>query len=163
MLTFAYGANLEIRAMLRRCRHARVVGRARLDGFRLVFRRFADLTHDEDAAVLGGLYALSGADQHALDKYEEVPRLYGKMVLPVMPEHGDAAVPALVYFMQNPDDEVSTPWFDGRAVAKRKAPRLAPPTPAYFAGLLRGYRDWDLDPKPLYKAKMDAARGRTIC
>jgi gamma-glutamylcyclotransferase (GGCT)/AIG2-like uncharacterized protein YtfP len=160
MLTFAYGANLEIRAMLRRCRHARRVARARLFGFRFVFRRFADLVPEESASVAGGLYALSGADQHALDQYEEVPRLYGKMLLPVMPEHGDAPVSALVYVMQNPDGEVATPWIDGRAAVQWKAPRLAPPTPAYFASLLRGYRDWGLDPKPLYRAKIAAARGR---
>lgn len=160
MLTFAYGANLEVRAMLRRCRHAQVVGRARLPGFRFVFRRFADLLHDEEATVEGGLYALSAADEHALDKYEEVPRLYGKTVLPVLPAHSETPVPALVYFMQAPDDEVSTPWFDGRARKTVKGLRLAPPTPAYFAGLLRGYRDWGMDPKPLYTAKMDAARGR---
>lgn len=160
MLTFAYGANLELRAMLRRCRHAKPVGRARLSGYRFVFRRFADLVEEEDGVVEGGLYALSGADEHALDKYEEVPRLYGKMVLPVMPSHGDGFVPALVYFMQNPDEEVTTPPAKPRGLAKRQTPRLAPPTPAYFAGLLRGYRDWKMDPRPLYKAKMDAARGR---
>jgi gamma-glutamylcyclotransferase (GGCT)/AIG2-like uncharacterized protein YtfP len=76
-LYFAYGSNLKWTRMRQRVPSARVMGRARLPGFRITCDKHgadgsgkANLYADAAAEVWGALYALDPADWPALDACE---------------------------------------------------------------------------------------------
>ena len=140
MLYFAYGSNLWKRGMSRRCPQARAVSAARLPGYRLVFRGYADLRPDAENIVFGALWRLTPACLRALDSYENAPRLYRRSDVTVLTD--DGALTAFTYFM-NAD-----------AVRRGDA---ATPDPAYYGEIARGYNDWKLDPAPLRRARFAAA------
>jgi gamma-glutamylcyclotransferase (GGCT)/AIG2-like uncharacterized protein YtfP len=78
MLYFAYGSNLDQRQMRARCPGSRHVGRALLEGHRLVFTRWsearkggvASLLPAPDQEVWGALYDITEKDLAALDAAE---------------------------------------------------------------------------------------------
>jgi gamma-glutamylcyclotransferase (GGCT)/AIG2-like uncharacterized protein YtfP len=80
MLYFAYGSNLSMRQMLRRCPDSRAVSRAVLHGYRLVFPRgdsewkggVAGIEPDGSAHVEGAVYEVCDSDVRSLDRYEAV-------------------------------------------------------------------------------------------
>ncbi len=101
-LYFAYGSNMDVAAMGRRCPRSKPVGLARLERHRLAIMREGWLTavRAPRAAVHGILWDLALADVPALDRYEGVPKgLYAKVVQPVVAAGG--AKRALVYFGAN--------------------------------------------------------------
>jgi gamma-glutamylcyclotransferase (GGCT)/AIG2-like uncharacterized protein YtfP len=74
---FAYGSNLASRRMRERAPGARALGRARLEGFRLVADKPGrdgsaklNLVSEPAALVWGALWALREADLRALDRFE---------------------------------------------------------------------------------------------
>lgn len=136
MLYFAYGSNLNLRHVRRHAPGAKPVGVARLDGYKLVFRRFIDITPDKSGHVWGAVYDISPACERALDAYEGFPTLYRKITLDVEVSgaSGQAMAQAMAYVMNE----------DG----------VAPPEIAYFTAVVQGYRDWKLDPAPLTKARI---------
>lgn len=77
-LYFAYGSNMDEKQMLRRCPDAKLVGVARLNGWRLKFAGYsrtwgggvADLTPARGKHVDGVLYRVSDEDIERLDGYE---------------------------------------------------------------------------------------------
>jgi len=83
---FAYGSNIVVRQMAQRCPAARMVGQARLVGwrFRIMTRGFATIVPEPTAHVLGVVWALTPACEAALDRYEGVHRgLYAKHEMPI--------------------------------------------------------------------------------
>jgi Gamma-glutamyl cyclotransferase, AIG2-like len=101
-LYFAYGANMNVRAMARRCPRSKALGQARLLRHRLAVMREGWLTvaRDPRSAVHGVLWDLALADVAALDRYEGLPqRLYAKLAQPVVAELGPRQ--AIVYFGAN--------------------------------------------------------------
>jgi gamma-glutamylcyclotransferase (GGCT)/AIG2-like uncharacterized protein YtfP len=130
MLYFAYGSNLNLRAMKRRCSQAVAVGPATLPGYRLEFRGFVTIVPDAAAEVPGALYRLTPACWRALDAYEGND--YDKITVSVRAE--GAAEEAFAYVM--------------------KAGERAPPTVAYFSEIARGYGDWKLDGNVLRRARL---------
>ena len=101
-LYFAYGSNMDVEAMARRCPRSKPVGLARLERHRLAIMREGWLTavRSPRGAVHGLLWDLSLADIPALDRYEGVPKgLYAKAIQPVVAAAG--ARRALVYFGAN--------------------------------------------------------------
>lgn len=78
MIYFAYGANIDPQQMRLRCRRARAVGPARLDGWRLCFPRFsfirqsalASIEEARDDSVWGALYDIEEPDMKRLDACE---------------------------------------------------------------------------------------------
>jgi len=98
-LYFAYGTNMNRRAMAHRCPRSRALGRARLARHRLFFMACgaASVMPDPRACVHGVLWELAQSDVGALDRYEEVGRgLYRKILAPVLREPTGSAH-ALVY------------------------------------------------------------------
>jgi gamma-glutamylcyclotransferase (GGCT)/AIG2-like uncharacterized protein YtfP len=133
MLYFAYGSNLNLRAMAYRCPRAKPLTVARLDGYRLVFRRYADISPDPKGTVWGALFDLTPACLHVLDKYEdEASNLYRKITVTVT--RAEEACEAMAYIMD-------------------KGP-IAPPDVAYYGEIARGYRDWKLDEALLRRARL---------
>ncbi len=137
MLYFAYGSNLEMAGMRERCPGATALGRATLAGYRLVFRLWADVEPCSGAEVPGGLWRLTADCVAALDHYEDVEGgLYRSETAAVWPEGASAAVTARIYRM---------------SALHRQAPE-----PGYLAALVRGYRDFGLDPAALQAAASSA-------
>lgn len=87
MRYFAYGSNLDVEQMARRCPGARLVGPAVLDGYRLGFTvhselwegGVADIVAAPGARVHGVLWDLNDEQLAALDRYEQVPVMYRRV------------------------------------------------------------------------------------
>ncbi len=136
MLYFAYGANVNQRNLKRHAPRAKALGLARLPGYKLVFKRFADVIKDPAGAVTGVLYELTPACEVALDRYEDVPALYRKATVTVESDQGPRE--AMVYVMSGGEK--------------------APPELDYFTVIARGYADWKLDTKVLRDARFACLR-----
>ncbi len=101
-LYFAYGANMDVEDMARRCPRSRPLGLARLMRHRLAIMREGWLTAKRDprGRVHGVLWDLALADVAALDRFEGVGEgLYKKAMQPVIAAGGPKR--ALVYFGTN--------------------------------------------------------------
>lgn len=133
MLYFAYGSNMDPEQMDARCPGARLLGAARLDGWRLTFDRFserrgghvADIVPAPCAATWGVLWDVTPAHLDALDRFEGVAiGAYRRFTVAVR-AGGDAPLEAVAYGVCEPE-------------------RPGPPSPAYLAHLVRGARAADL-------------------
>jgi hypothetical protein len=123
-LYFAYGANMSIDAMGRRCPRSKALGLARLERHRLSVMREGWLTaaRDPRSAVYGVLWDLALSDVPALDRYEGLPQgLYAKAHQPVVIATG--AKRALVYFGANSGPGKALPDLYGRG--RRGSAQLA--------------------------------------
>ena len=81
MLYFAYGSNLNLFQMKRRCKDSIILKKINLKDFRLTFRskyRAADIEPKKNSIVPGGLFDISKSDEKKLDVYEDYPSLYRK-------------------------------------------------------------------------------------
>ena len=101
-LYFAYGSNLHLGQMAKRCPDSRYVGVGRLHNWRFQInnRRYANVVPSPRNCVEGLVYRLSLTDEANLDKSEGVPTAYEKCALDVelltTPiEHVARAVPEL--------------------------------------------------------------------
>lgn len=123
---FAYGSNLCIAQMKRRCPAAITMGSACLSGWRFVINRngLATIAPDGDAVVWGGLWSLTPRCERTLDAYEAITSgLYSRTNLSVEAEHG-LSIEALVY--------VATDEEPGRA------------SHGYLSAITEGARDFGL-------------------
>lgn len=88
---FAYGSNLDLSQMRRRCPESVPVGVAALAGHRLDFTRYsshwqggvADVVVDASYEVWGLVYRLSEPDLSLLDRYESYPQGYDRVQVTV--------------------------------------------------------------------------------
>jgi hypothetical protein len=120
---FAYGSNIVARQMTHRCPAARLVGFARLDGWRfhIMTRGFATILPDPDAHVLGMIWVLTPACEVALDRYEGVHRgLYDKRQIEV------GGKDALVYIASEIEPGVPKPGYLEAIIAAAESHRFAP-------------------------------------
>jgi len=81
MLYFAYGSNLHLFQMKRRCKDSVFLKKIRLLNFKLTFRskyRAADIEPKKNSIVPGALFEISKSDEKKLDVYEDFPKLYEK-------------------------------------------------------------------------------------
>jgi gamma-glutamylcyclotransferase (GGCT)/AIG2-like uncharacterized protein YtfP len=132
---FAYGANVNKRGMARRCPAAKVIGLATLDGYKLCFRQFADLSATSGSIVSGVLWDVTPACLRSLDRYEGAD--YKQVSLDVV--HEGQSFSAIVYMMSH-------------------AKPLAPPSMEYYQEVAAGYRDFGLDEALLRRARYDTLR-----
>ena len=96
VLYFAYGSNLDDAQMRERCANARVVGRATLPNYALVFGGFshrwggavASVVRAKGACVEGLLYELGNVDLRELDRFEGHPFAYERVIRWVRDESG---------------------------------------------------------------------------
>ena len=81
MLYFAYGSNLNLFQMKRRCKDSVFLKKYELKGYKLNFRskyRAADIEKSKNSLVPGALFEISKSDEKKLDVYEDFPILYKK-------------------------------------------------------------------------------------
>jgi Gamma-glutamyl cyclotransferase, AIG2-like len=101
-LYFAYGANMSVSGMARRCPRSNPLGPARLARHRLAVMREGWLTvaRDPRSSVHGVVWELALGDVAALDRYEGLARgLYAKLTQPVLAVRGPRR--AIVYVGAN--------------------------------------------------------------
>jgi len=144
MLYFAYGSNLDRRRFRARCPGSRPVATAELRGYRLAFRGdgFADIVRQKGGVVRGALYGVSARDAVALDYYEGAPVHYHRITVFVK-DAGGKLRRALAYKMRNDATDAAPSLF-------------------YVLTIVRGYRDWRIEPDDEVIAAMEtclAARG----
>ena len=140
-LYFAYGSNINLDQMARRCPNATVLTPVTLDGYRLAFRAsgVATILPEEGASVPGLLWKLTPHCERSLDTYEGFPRFYGKEDVYVRDGNGNH-FPVMAYIM--------TPEY---------AQYPAEPLPQYCAGIREGYLQNGMPPAPFDQA---VQRGR---
>ena len=130
MLYFAYGSNLHLFQMKRRCKDSFFLKKINLQDFKLTFRskyRAADIEPKKNSLVVGGLFEISKSDEKKLDVYEDYPILYKKY-----------------YF-----------YYYGKKVMTYTMVKKTPfkfPTERYLNIVKKGYKDCKLDIKILKKA-----------
>lgn len=125
MLYWAYGSNLNIAQMKRRCPRAKPLCKLHLCHTALVFRGVADVVYDPEQMCPGGIWEITPACERELDLYEGVAHgLYRKEYLTVSLKKGPPQ-PCLYYQMNE----------EG----------VMPPSEAYVETIERGYHDFGLD------------------
>ena len=130
MLYFAYGSNLNLFQMKRRCKDSVFLKKYELKGYRLNFRskyRAADIEKSKNSLVPGALFEISKSDEKKLDVYEDFPILYTK-----------------IYFKYY-NKKVMT------YIMVRKS-KFRYPTEKYLNVIKQGYKDCNLDKKYLRNA-----------
>ena len=140
-LYFAYGSNIDLKQMARRCPAAQVVGPGILENYELAFRGsgFATIMPKEGSVVHGLLWSITPLCEQALDRYEGYPRHYTKEPVSVRTADG-AAVSAMVYIMAEP---------------LCRQPAL--PSETYYGIIRRGFKE-----NHLSVSSLEDARNRTI-
>ena len=119
----AYGSNMDTARMKARCPGARLVGVARLCGYRLVERLYADIEPAEGRSVRGVLWSVTEADVASLDRHEGVAAgVYRRGVYTV--EFAGRTLGAYCYEMTDRtrlvrDGAAYPPWYE--AVCRRGA------------------------------------------
>ena len=127
MLYFAYGSNLNLFQMKRRCKDSIFIKKYELKGYRLNFRskyRAADIEQSKNSLVPGALFEISKSDEKKLDVYEDYPILYKKLYFPYYNKK------VMTYIMVNKTE-------------------FRYPTERYLNVVKRGYKDCKLDMKYL--------------
>lgn len=94
---FAYGSNLCREQMGRLCPDHIEIGLGCLKNFKFIItsRGWANIVPDQNQDVYGVVYEISATDERNLDRFEEVPVDYQKVMLPVICPGG--TVGCLVY------------------------------------------------------------------
>ena len=134
-LYFAYGSNLNLGQMQRRCPAATPLDKLYLPDAKLVFRGVADVVFEEGSTAPGGIWRLTPACEAALDRYEgwrpDQSGMYRKEYVEVegLP---DGETEIMIYVMNS----------EG----------IYPPSDGYYRGIVQGYKDFGLD-----KAALKAA------
>ena len=127
MLYFAYGSNLNLFQMKRRCKDSIFLKKYELKGYRLNFRskyRAADIEKSKNSIVPGALFEISKSDEKKLDVYEDYPILYKKLYFTYYNKT------VMTYIMVNKTE-------------------FRYPTERYLNVVKRGYKDCKLDTKHL--------------
>jgi len=128
-LYIAYGSNLNLPQMAKRCPTAKVLGASEIKNYALVFRggrhgAVATIEPCEGSSVPVLLWEITQKDEKALDIYEGYPSFYGKETMELPLDGG--TVPAMVYIM--------TPGH-----------RLGYPSDFYYNTILEGYKSAGFD------------------
>lgn len=129
----AYGSNMNIEDMKLRCPAAKVVGRRYLNGYRLMFNRYATIVEDKNSSVPVLIWEISDNDENQLDIYEGYPKLYHKETIKGFIEGEREEI--MVYVM---NEFVPTP-----------------PTKEYFCTILSAYRTFSFSDNYLKDALAD--------
>lgn len=131
-LYFAYGANLNLASMARRCPAAEPLQSYYLEDWQLAFSGVATIRPELGHTVPGAIWAITTDCESSLDIFEGYPDLYIK---------------------QQVHTELGTVMF---YVMTKDPP--SPPGYGYLNTIAEGYQDWKLDQKYLTQAVMESQR-----
>lgn len=137
----AYGSNLSVEQMAHRCPDAKIIGRASLKNWKLVFKVHATIEPEEGSVVPVLVWQISDRDEQRLDRYEGFPKYYIKqnMTVKVNPLRGNKPVEvnAMVYIMTN-------------------IRGITPPSTTYYLTIREGYKRFGFNTDILSNAFTDA-------
>ena len=140
-LYLAYGSNLNVEQMSRRCPYAMPVGTGMIEGYRLLFRgsktgAYLTIEKSEGDRVPVGVWSVSPSDERALDRYEGFPTFYRKedFTIEVTGFHGEKKKADCFAYIMN----------EGRPVEE--------PSRGYYETCLEGYRQFGFSSKYLEEA-----------
>ena len=139
----AYGSNLNLNQMVRRCPNAQPVGSVVLIGMQLAFRGVADVEHKQGAQVALGLWKITQACEAQLDIYEGYPRLYGKDFIKIKGLQESLGTNEVLIYTMNSTD-------------------IYPPASSYLQSISQGYKDFGLDTEGLYSAVKESYARESI-
>lgn len=137
MYYIAYGSNLSLRMMRKRCPNAGIVGKTLLNGFTLAFRGDIEnngyLTVEEEhyGTVPVAIFEVDGDDLRSLDICEGYPILYDKRTISI--SYNGSQIEAFIYVM---NDEFGYQL----------------PSAKYFKTCLIGYHDFGFSNEYLIRA-----------
>ncbi len=136
-LYWAYGSNLNVKAMKVRCPGAKKIRALSLDDGALIFRGVADAIFREGSTVHGGLWSITADNERSLDAYEGVSgNLYRKEYLKLLV---DGEERDCLYYQMNSQG-------------------IMPPSENYLNVILDGYKDFGL-PLEALEAAWDESWG----
>ena len=132
----AYGSNLNVAQMERRCPDARIVGTAIIPNYELLFKgsmtgSYLTIEKRKNGVVPVAVWEVSPSDEEALDRYEGFPTFYYKKDFKI--DLDGEALDAFAYIMHE------------------DRPRGVP-TEYYVRTCLDGYRTFRFDEKYIYRA-----------
>lgn len=144
----AYGSNLNVNQMKRRCPRAKIVGSTIIDDYRLMFKgsktgAYLTIEKEKECRVPVGVWIVDDYDLARLDAYEGYPAFYyrKRMKVQVMKKDGTRGeCEALVYIMH--EDR-----------------KLGCPTDIYMYTCLEGYEDFRFDKDYLIDAYSYSIKG----
>lgn len=146
----AYGSNLNIAQMARRCPTARIYAVGQLNNWELIYRgsmvnSYATIRRKTGSYVPVVVWEIQGSDEKNLDHYEGYPRFYFKQnVIVNLPQGKEKA---MIYIMD-----------------ARHSPGL--PSTSYIEAMRQGYIDNDLDleffEESLRKCRIECKKYRKI-
>lgn len=136
----AYGSNLNIGQMARRCPTAEIVGKTFLRNWRLMFRgkntAVATVEKHDGSQVPVLIWRLQPGDERSLDMYEGYPHLYRKELLRITVNR--RRMSAMIYIMNVAHHPYDTP------------------SQSYFETIRQGYESSGFDTGVLRQAVLDS-------
>ena len=129
-LYLAYGSNINLEQMAKRCPNSKVIGTAMIPDYELKFRGVATIVPKKGAEVPVLMWEIDQQDELNLNSYEGFPRLYPKEIFEM--EVNGKIREGMAYLMN----------YKG----------IAPPTAQYYNGIKKGYEDNGMDTKYLHDA-----------
>lgn len=126
---FAYGSNLNLEDMKKRCPSGTVIGKGLLKDYRLVYRgkeneSYLNVEKEDGENVPIGIWEIDECDLDSLDCYEGYPELYHREYTDVETEKG--TVTGMIYIMN-----------EGYPVSE--------PADSYRETCMKGYADFGFD------------------
>ena len=113
----AYGSNMDLVQMQRRCENSKFVGTAKINGYRLAFKHsqsgaYSTIEKSDNHYVPAVVFEISDNDERCLDKYEGYPNFYHKdnmtvemsdggkceTMLYILREDAEFGVPSAIYY-----------------------------------------------------------------
>ena len=137
MLYAAYGSNMNLEQMKRRCPNSRRVCNGLIENYKLVFNVHLDIVPKKKSMVPVVLWEIDEFDWSSLDFYEGYPAYYIREVVDVVLENGKKTK-AIVYVMTE------------------SCKGISPPSKHYFDACLDGCRANGIDSETLYSALADS-------
>lgn len=125
----AYGSNLNLDQMAKRCPTAEVAGSGEIKDYELLFRGYngsavATVEPKPGASVPVLIWDIGPEDERKLDIYEGYPRLYGKELMEIQTENGCESI--MAYTMNGGYD-------------------IGMPSAIYLDTITKGYQDAGFD------------------
>lgn len=107
ILYFAYGSNLSTSQMKQRCPGSKLLHKAYLRNYKLVFNRYsstwqgavADVIKCEEKHVWGLIYEMTSKDLKLLDDFEGYPNCYNRKLTTVYNQHQQSIANVWVYYI----------------------------------------------------------------
>ena len=136
----AYGSNLNILQMKKRCPKSFPICTIYLQDWSLVFKGVADLERKKGSICLLGIYEISKQCERFLDIYEEFPTVYEKRKIK---KRVEGRIREIMFYTMN------------------KKYKYAIPTEKYFKVIEEGFRNWNGYSPLLYNACFESINKNT--